>query len=319
MKKNWLALSIVGLLGLCSVSLQASQALLVSNYPEEITEPGTIGKVELNASSNRIMYYHKNGAKKPLFIAITLRNPTSKVVELTIKKALAGPDVDGLFVGHLSTRQWMETFFDSGETLLLFPGIQTQLVWHLIKPDTVSTGLIDITNPQQATLNLAIRVVESSEDNVSALNRPRQPFRLGWFTTNTQVIEKTITFNDSTVVEDIPIGAAPFLKDHRDGAEIKGNYALLYDIRLTLENTTAYSRTVQVLFSPLGGIARGIFMIDNRFIETAFLRQKKEEVELQKLETLILKPYEKRLIDVLTLPQAGSFYPAQLVIQSISK
>jgi hypothetical protein len=91
-----------------------------------------------------------------------------------------------------------------------------------------------------------------------------------------------------------------------------GNYGVLYEIRLNLENPTSASRTVEVLFEPSAGIASGVFWIDGQTIGTTH-RKPPEEVPLAKYR---LSPNAKRSILIRTIPLSGSNYPATILVRS---
>jgi hypothetical protein len=56
------------------------------------------------------------------------------------------------------------------------------------------------------------------------------------------------------------------IKDVADVKELFGNYGVIYDIKIRIENPTADNRNVKIMFDPTAGPASGIFVIDGRII-----------------------------------------------------
>jgi len=66
------------------------------------------------------------------------------------------------------------------------------------------------------------------------------------------------------------------------------------------------------LFDPSAGLASGVFIIDGKFVVTKHV-QPPSEVPLASYQ---IKPGETRDVRILTVPLAGSSYPATLVVRS---
>ena len=90
-----------------------------------------------------------------------------------------------------------------------------------------------------------------------------------------------------------------------------GNYGVVYDLTLNLENRTNDRNAADVVFDPSAGVARGVFIVDGKMIETSHLRPPQEFV----LGSYPLAPGERRTVHVLTMPLAGSNYPARIVVR----
>jgi len=108
----------------------------------------------------------------------------------------------------------------------------------------------------------------------------------------------------------IPVGQRP-IQGRNGKLRLDGNYGVLYEIDLRLENPTGEPRTVDVALSPDAGDARGVFCIEGRLIEVPPLAGHDTV-----LASFRLDAGEEREIPVRTLPVAGSAYPARIVVRS---
>jgi hypothetical protein len=90
---------------------------------------------------------------------------------------------------------------------------------------------------------------------------------------------------------------------------LRGNYGVLYQINLTLENPTEQEVRTEIAFSADGGVARGVVVIDGQIRETGLVLASAEE----RLQEVTLPPHAKRRLRLQIMPQSGSNYPLRLV------
>jgi hypothetical protein len=109
----------------------------------------------------------------------------------------------------------------------------------------------------------------------------------------------------------IPIGKHAIDSDNAQ-KKLEGNYGVIYDINVRIENPTPTTRKVSVVFEPNAGLAAGVFIIDGEFISAKYA-QPPSEIPLISYR---LGPGEVRKVHIMTLPVAGSNYPANLVVRS---
>jgi hypothetical protein len=109
----------------------------------------------------------------------------------------------------------------------------------------------------------------------------------------------------------VNVGRKP-LAGRDEERQLAGNYGVFYDISLELANPTDRERTVQLLLSPAAGDARGVFVIDGRIVEAPPVAPPAEVV----LARVRIKPAERRVLSIRTMPVGGSAYPVSLVVRS---
>jgi hypothetical protein len=96
-----------------------------------------------------------------------------------------------------------------------------------------------------------------------------------------------------------------------EGRKLDGNYGVLYDISVQIENPLPESRVVRLVLAPDAGGAQGIFLVEGRWIEAPFLIPPAEF----ELAQFVLSPQERRVVSIQTLPVGGSAYPVTLVVR----
>jgi len=306
--RSWACLALMGFLNLTVVH---ADRLIVSNYPEELSEPGRLVDTTLPAGLTRLMYYHLSRASLPMTIQPTLVNRGDVTVSIQWRHGLGGPSEDGIFAGHRSARlYWDKHVADQWARLTLPPGQPVVLPPHAFRPQMVSTGLLEFKTAQP-DISFWLDVIDPAFPMMSALHRPRTPYRFGMF--DQSVETQTVMVDFSIPIQEIPIGGTRFLYDPQSSIVLRGNYGMIYDIVATLKNPGPTPGSVSLYLAPLGGINRGVVVLDQRIIETTFIHHK-NKLYPEHLQRVVLQPHETRQVRIRTLPQGGCFYPANLVL-----
>ncbi|MCP4049604.1 MAG: hypothetical protein GY730_02735 [bacterium] len=292
------------------------EELIVSNYPEEIKEPGLVLNERINKKAVRFVYYHKNISRDSFYVNFQIKNDGKEATEVKIIDFIAGPCKDGLYAGHKATKGFLSKMTSQEhKKIVILPGNTEQIIWQLIKPDSIVSGLIRVEKEESADVRVKMQFIDPSYPQLSALNYSSNGNSsvCGYFEKAYKKIK--MEFNCDTTLEQIAIGDVPFLVDSKTKFQLRGNYGQVYDIDLVLDNKFNGFKRVNLYFAPVGGIARGLMVINGDVIETGFFRDI-ENTEAEKIREFILEPYEKRKVNILTIPQPGSFYPVAVVIQS---
>ncbi len=92
---------------------------------------------------------------------------------------------------------------------------------------------------------------------------------------------------------------------------LDGDYGVLYDIAVRLNNPTSAPRVVRLFMSPDAGGAQGVFLVDGKWVEAPHVSPPAEFP----LAQFLLSPLEQRVVNIRTLPVGGSAYPVTLVVR----
>jgi hypothetical protein len=107
------------------------------------------------------------------------------------------------------------------------------------------------------------------------------------------------------------LGLEPDVYNLAKTSKLSGNYGVLHDLVVHLRNSAKTTRQVQLFCVPSGGLARGLFIIDQDFLETGVLDPHQDDTAALKIVSL--PPGSERTLWLTTLPQSGSYYPLRLV------
>lgn len=301
------------------VVVQPPALLMVSNRPEKILGEGVLFRARLRRDQpTRLLYSHVNGLGSTQYMWVNLYNPSDKPIRVLVVAADGGPAPEELYVGHRCNTRFLELLSRNQGIILTLPPTRTCSLGHYRLPAReLVSGLAHL---QLLSGDELVVTVEASPERErvghieNVFEAPFNPFRIhpkGIFAApNVQINEKFIV--GSTGSTEIPFGKAPWLIDPTSGEPNTGNYGVMYEVRLDLQNPTPQSQKVSLFFQPVNGVAIGSFLVEGKLMETNCLKPPARAL----ISTVELGPQQNRSIRIVTLPQAGSHYPARIVIQS---
>ncbi len=293
----------------------SAEVLIVSNYPEEIKEPGIVFKERLTTGNMRILYYHKGASVYPMDVHISLQNTSDIPVKVSVISSQAGPDSDGLFAGHKTTFLFMEKLKNKSEvSLTILPQSTLAVMTQKIKKGQVSSGLCTLRAQTSGNIQVVLAVVDPQNEAASLMNEVlmTKPYTYGYF--NNPDFDTCALWPPEDPLYEWVIGDQPYLQDPLHHIELKGNYGAVYSCRVVLANTTDHDQVITLLASPVGGIARGCVEVDGTLLETGFFEHK-TDFKPQKMYEWRLPAGHVRHALLKTMPQAGSFYPVHFVLR----
>ncbi|RAP38743.1 hypothetical protein DID80_02510 [Candidatus Marinamargulisbacteria bacterium SCGC AAA071-K20] len=292
--------------------------LIVSNYPESIKTPGLVLDKTLTASAIRLMYHHRNAMEYPIYMNVLVSNWGLDVATVNVMTGLGGSSKDIVFAGHTSMSKFMISLKNGGKDIVLAPGESARLLSHKIKPDQTVSGLFRVQRGDSDLINLKIQVFDirypalsGGIDVPSVLNR----FKYGEF--ENSFVEKKYQYKFETLNKIMSVGDVPFVKDNRTGLEMKGNYGVMYFLTLKVTNPSSENKGITLFLSPVKNqsIDRGVVLLDGELIETDILTYKNNIKIMQALKSYTLRPSEVREIKLMMMPQAGVFYPVDIIVR----
>lgn len=287
--------------------------LMVSNNPESFHGPGTLFQETFpEVSPVRFFFHHYNKAKKAYRFVVELLNPSDENARIHLMEGIAGPDPHELSVGKHAAERFLRSVKDQfGYVAQIKPHLSTTLFSTMMNPGESISGIIQLTPLSNTKPVVITRITSNHEESANGelpeeeANKPRGIF----FGPDVSVNAEYTVNGDYTF---IPIGKESFLADLQTGKPNLGSYGVFYTVHLTLRNPTTSPAPVHLFFSPQAGPANGVFLVDEqRFVITPVIAPFK----LYPLESLTLGPEKITEITLETIPQGGSFYPVNLVVQ----
>jgi hypothetical protein len=223
----------------------------------------------------------------------------------------AGPDFDPVLAGHKAAVRFCQSWSrDVGGIVVVRPGTRHAIFGQRVPRGLTVSGLLGVRVLTPGRVRVKVLALEGEQPLVQAMSpaeivvpsdriypSPRKELQARY-----RVGERW-TF--------IPVGKRPIAAQGAARA-LDGNYGVVYDIGLSLENPTNEERRVEIALSPDAGDARGVFWIEGQFVEAPALSPPGDAV----LASFRLGPGESRQIPIRTLPVAGSAYPARIVVRA---
>ena len=303
------------------VEWQEQNLLMVSNRPERVDQDGVLLNYTFTKNeATRLMYSHLNDSQKTRNLWVNLSNPNSTPVKLLIDWTFAGPGKSEIHVGQTSAKRYLQSVAaKSGCIVTINPGMVMELASHAVHNKMLVTGFAVMQILEGESINVEVRNVLAPSSNdarpLPDIGAPFNPFKIhphGVFAQPYFEMEAEYTYGKDPVV--IRYGESPWLIDFETGLPNTGNFGVLYKALIELKNPDSRVRQVGLYFKPLNGPGGANFLIDGRIFQAPF-RKVQDECLVTRIE---LSPRSNHLIEVITLPEASSCYPAQFEIRALT-
>lgn len=288
--------------------------LLVSNRPERVDQDGVLLKYNFKASEpTRLMFSHLNASAERRYLWVNLFNLNPEPLKIVISRTSAGPERSEIYVGQTAAKRFLENLAArSGYVITLPPNSALELCSYDMAHMALVSGFINfqILEGESATVEVRTSLDPQANDGraLPDLGAPFNPFKIhphGVFAQPYFEYEGDFTVGGSPLT--FRYGESPWLIDFETGLPNTGNFGVLYKYLVEFKNPTRATKTVGLYFTPLKGPGGAHFLMGHKVYQAAF-RRKGERSLVAKIE---LPPESDHLIEIITLPEATSSYPAQ--------
>lgn len=286
-----------------------THALLYSNKPENVLEPCLLhlGALEPEAPA-RLLYHHVNGSPGPLRIHIDVYNAGAEAMELQVIAGTAGPALQPVTAGHQAGLRFLQASMRQAGRILPVPaGARRSLLLATMAPGKTVSGLFElrVLSPGRLLVRVAAEPVDAPPRTLTAAAQPLSP---EVYPSPRKQVEASYRVGNRWAF--VNLGRRPIPGEHGD-RHLAGNYGVLYDIALNLENPLDVERRVRVVLTADAGVARGVFLIDGQLIEAPPVEPPQEAI----LTSITMQPSERRTLKIRAMPVGGSAYPVSLVVR----
>ena len=294
--------------------------LLVSNRPEVITGQGDLFRRTIKGrTAARYFYHHRNDKGQPArWFRLELKNPGRHPVNVFVSPVGTGPTPDEIFAGHLAASAYFDYLKGGlGWFVTIKPGTSYVLDQRLLKPDQTISGvgylsILDGSGLEVAvTASLPGELPPPGQVPMPALEEGRDHPRTsrGIFPAFIQLLPVHTIGSRYTYVY---LGGEPYQADIQDKSPNYGNYGAFYNLDLEIRNPLDQEKEARVYIVPGGGAARGIIQVDGVLLETPVMWPAQRTL----IKKVTVPSGESRKVNLLTMPQGGSFYPVKIVVES---
>ena len=290
---------------------------ILSNYPESIETPGLVFDHVLNHQSLRVFYHHHNVSNEHMNLVVYVHNVTSKNQHINIYKGIGGSTPDIVFAGHKAAYEFFYHLLNGSDRYTIPPFSQVPIVVNKLKSNQTSSGIIRIEKESTAKLNVKMSILDMSYPNLTGfIDVPETVNQFRPVVFYNAYNEHKFTYKLQTKIQSFQIGGVPYIKDEDYDYRLKGNYGVIYKINLFLENPFSEPKFVDFFLSPVqqNSVNRGVFIIEDEIFEVGVLSYSDSKKISEKFFQIKLNSYEKKSIELLTMPQAGCFYPVDIML-----
>jgi len=288
--------------------------LLVSDYPERLTADGILFSARLDRTqAQRFLYYHFNPANEPARrILLKAHNGSNAPTTVQLIDGSAGPGVNELEVGHLSTERFLvRQVHNEGLVVTVPPNATVNLLDAPLPPQNIVSGILQLRLVGGDPLDLTLLAQEANaplDQSISTteLLAGGVPHARGVYPVPTFYFNRTYDVDGPDL--EIPIGQLP-LPNLREGEALAGDYGVEQAMNVVVVNMTRGPKAIALYANPRGGRATGTFLIDGNLVQahglSAFSRFKIWQ------DTVAPGTFQR--VRIVTMPEGGSSYPLRLV------
>jgi hypothetical protein len=291
-------------------------SLFVSDYPETLRENGVLFTADLTRrEAERFLYYHYNPANQPdRRIVLKAENSSNQPALVQFISGSAGPGLNEMEVGHLSTQRFLVRLAQNEGTVVMIPGGATAtLVDQLLPARNVVSNLLQLHVIEGAPLHLTL-LAQNATDPIdgpvaqSTLLTGDHPHARGIYPIPEFFFDRTYDADGPDL--EVSVGEIP-LRNLVQGQALAGDYGVLQSVTIRMTNYDPHNpRYVALYANPRGGRATGTFIIDGVLVQAHAM----PAFSHQKLRQYSIPPGGFVRTEIVTMPEGGSSYPLRLVV-----
>lgn len=304
------------------LSLKEANLLLVSNRPERVEDDGVLLEYTFSESEpTRLMYSHLNQTLADRNLWVNLYNETNSPVNVWIGATFAGPNRNEVHTGHMAAVRFLRQLgAEAGYVVEIGPRQRFVVAHHLMNRRDLLSGFVNLQILGEGKLRAEVhsKLAPSSNNTINSprLGGPFNPFKIHPHGVFAQpYFEEWVDLDGDSQQAGVPYGKSPWLIDFETGLPNTGNFGVLYRYHFVLNNNKSRDLDWELVFEPFSGPGAGTFLVDGDILEAPF---KKKGVETS-LGVFRVQPGKERTVDVVTLPEASSNYPAYLYMRPVRR
>lgn len=291
--------------GLCR-----ADTLFVSDNPEAVRGTRGLFRAETGGGGCvRLLYHHENAnPTSRMAIQVWALDPDDSAVHLRVTLGAGGPTQDVMAAGHsAAVKFWQAVLANAAVQMDIAPHQWKPLLETVLQPHDVISGLaqMEITGGRLTLVVLAYLPGASEGDIAPASFLARvgtHPF--GVF--SAPFIEEHVQAKLDQP-RGLQLAGGRFLAGRQPSEILKGNYGVVYHLRVNCVNASGRPVLLSLVFTPRHGPAAGTLVVNGRLVEIPPLPLgARREVGRYWI------PAGTWLFDIWTSPEGSSAYPVRL-------
>lgn len=285
----------------------------LSDHPEDVDRTGMLFSGGLTRLKPvRLQYYHLGSLEgHDPNIRLFLTNPSSESAQIYMRRAAGVPSEEYVDTGHGNNVDWLNRERANEGEFLEIPGQTTVVIHRQPMPlAKVVSGTVEMTLTEGTPLvfNLVSACDSEADIGLNNLLKESDVHSRGFYPVATQRVIRAYRCGEP----ELRIAVGALRQATFSGVrELRGDYGVVYDLQLTLENPFQERRKVQLVFNPRGGDATATILLDDELLEVRRTEAFKEVL----VQEIWLEPTEKRELRLKTIPEGASSYPIRIVVR----
>ncbi len=297
------------------LEVKESNLLVVSNRPERVEVDGVLMEYTFSDHEpTRLMYSHLNETLANRDLWVNLYNETNAPVEVWIGSSFAGPNRSEVHTGHMAAVRFLRQLGAQAGYIVEIPaGKRFVVADHLMSRKDLLSGFVNFQivgeGKLRAEVYSALSPARNETRGVTRIGGPFNPFKIHPHGVFAQpYFEEWVDLTETSEPVSVPFGISPWLIDFETGLPNNGNFGVVYRYHFVLTNKSARPVDFELVFRSTSGPAAGTFLVDGDILEAPF---KKGGMETS-LGMFRVEAKGERTVDLVTLPEASSNYPAHV-------
>lgn len=294
--------------------------LLVSNRPEQVDADGVLLEYTLSPKEpSRLMYSHMNASYEPRSLWVNLTNPTDQPVQILVDWTYSGPSRNEVTVGHAAAQRFLTRLGARAGYVLEIPArTRLELAEHLLERKELLSGFASLRILKGGKLEVQVlskRLPGRNDGSkVPHLGAPFNPFKIHPHGVFAQpYFEEWLELAAGGQPLSFNYGESPWLIDFETGLPNTGNFGVVYRWHVSLSNPTSRTANFGLFFTPKNGAAALSMLLGDELVSVPF-RQRNDEAPVR---SFTVPPGKEVNLDITTLPEASSSYPATLEFREL--
>lgn len=293
----------------------APDVLFYDDDPELLTQDGVLFRGSIGAGQATRLYYYHNADANRRRIVVLLAGESQDPTTVHVVDSLAGPNPDVLDVGDDLTRTFLLTKARNQGVLIDLPQDEPFVFKDvMMNGGDDLAGTLDLRALSGGPVTVTVLAVSPGVDPLSMARRPlldgdgharRGVFQLRGYGGDALTYSAGATDDAQLVLgqsEPAALGGA------KDAGHDWGDYGVTHTIDVTLSNPGSAPSAAYLYFEPLGGVARGSFLIDGTLVQIGCVR----DAVPYRLASFAMAPQQTYHIVLKTMADGGSFYPVAI-------
>jgi hypothetical protein len=289
-------------------------SLMVSDYPERLTENGMLFTADLRSEQpSRFLYFHYNPPGQPSRrIVLRAQNLSNEPSIVQFISGRGGPSPNEMEVGHTATKRFLVNVVQNQGRLLTLAGNSTmQIVVQDLPPGNIVCNLLQLRVLSGGNVHLTLFAQNADESpdaeiaSAALLEATHQHAR-GIYPIAEFHFASEWKVNGDYL--ELPVGELP-LPNNLRGQALRGDYGVLQSFVVNVENPQATPQAVAVYENPRGGRSTGTYLIDGVLIQS----HQVPAYSRYKVRQYVVPAHGFVRITIVTMPEAGSSLPLRLI------